>query len=437
MAKETEKKKVAAKAADKKTAKSTEKKVAAKPAAKTATKTAEKKSTAKSTTAAKKTAEKAVSKKTTAKVETKKTAEKTTAKVATAKTATKKGDSSKLDVLIKAAIADGKITDAERKVLEKRAKEEGFDKDELNMILDAKLAETKDSAKTKQETTKKKDDKKDAKDPFDGLMVTVEGGIYECAQHYDKYHYGWTETFSDKRRKPIIHKEYWTDELLTVKIRLSSYKISKYLVTQAQWKAIMGKDNNPSHFKGDDLPVECVSWNDAQEFIKKLNEKTGKHYSLPTEAQWEFAARGGNESKNYECAGCDHRNLDDYAWHKGNSFNTTNPVGKKKPNELGLYDMNGNVWEWCLDKYRAVFPEENMADPCNSGDEALYKVIRGGGYTNENAWHNIFYVNERHTYNDNRYMDNSNEQTEWRRNRRGEASSSSSQFRGFRIVLLP
>lgn len=278
MAKETEKKKVAAKAADKKTAKSTEKKVAAKPAAKTATKTADKKPATKATTTAKKPAEKTVSKKTTAKVETKKTAEKTTAKVATAKTATKKGDSSKLDVLIKAAIADGKITDAERKVLEKRAKEEGFDKDELNMILDAKLVETKDSAKTKQETTKKKDDKKDAKDPFDGLMVTVEGGEY--------IHY-WNEKYlfqpSDKRKKA---RDCYRLESKTIQIK--DFKICKYPVSQALWKEIMGEDNNPSMFQGDNLPVHGISRELVDLFISKLNKRTGKKYRLPqiNESMW-------------------------------------------------------------------------------------------------------------------------------------------------------
>jgi len=138
------------------------------------------------------------------------------------------------------------------------------------------------------------------------------------------------------------------------KVTLSSFYIGKYEVTQALWKAIMG--NNPSHFKGNNLPVETVSWDDVQEFIKKLNAKTGKQYRLPTEAEWEYAARGGNKSKGYKYSGSN--NPDEVAWYN-TSFDTTtpidhrkihtHPIGTKKPNELGIYDMSGNVMEWCND----------------------------------------------------------------------------------------
>ena len=131
---------------------------------------------------------------------------------------------------------------------------------------------------------------------------------------------------------------------------LLDFYIGKYEVTQAQWKAVMdGK--NPSDWKGDNLPVEMVSWDDAQEFIARLNHATGRKYALPTEAQWEFAARGGTKSQNYEYSGSN--SVNNVAWYSGNSGNRTQPVGTKLPNELGIYDMSGNVWEWCEDWYNS------------------------------------------------------------------------------------
>ena len=107
--------------------------------------------------------------------------------------------------------------------------------------------------------------------------------------------------------------------------------------------------SNPSNFKGDNLPVECVSWNDCQTFISKLNAATGKRFRLPTEAEWEFAARGGKKSKGYKYSGSN--NLNKVAWYDDNSNSKTHTVGTKIPNELGIYDMSGNVWEWCSDLY--------------------------------------------------------------------------------------
>ena len=130
-------------------------------------------------------------------------------------------------------------------------------------------------------------------------------------------------------------------------------------VTQALWQAVMGA--NPSYFTGDlNRPVEQMSWNDCQTFIAKLNQMTGKTFRMPTEAEWEFAARGGNLSQGYKYAGSD--NVDEVAWYSGNSSNTTHPVGTKMANELGLYDMSGNVMEWCQDFY-GDFTSEPQTDP--------------------------------------------------------------------------
>ncbi len=156
--------------------------------------------------------------------------------------------------------------------------------------------------------------------------------------------------------------ECGSEEVRKVTISNSFY-IGKFEVTQGQWTAIIG--NNPSHFKdcGDDCPVENVSWDDAQEFIRKLNQKeSGSKYRLPTEAEWEYAARAGSTTE--YCFGDDEGRLGQYAWYDGNSEKKTHPVGKLLPNAWGLYDMHGNVWEWCQDWY----------------SEGSNRVLRGGSW---------------------------------------------------------
>jgi formylglycine-generating enzyme required for sulfatase activity len=129
--------------------------------------------------------------------------------------------------------------------------------------------------------------------------------------------------------------------------------------------------SNPSHFKGNNLPVENVSWNDVQEFIRKLNQQTGKRYRLPTEAEWEYAARGGSQGSSTKYAGSN--SIGDVAWYDGNSGNKTQPVGQKRPNELGLYDMSGNVWEWCADWYGpySSASQTNPQGPSSGSDRVI------------------------------------------------------------------
>ena len=170
-------------------------------------------------------------------------------------------------------------------------------------------------------------------------------------------------------------KDPYNDEKPTHRVTLTNdYYIGKYEVTQALWKAVMG--NNPSNFKGDNLPVDSVSWDDCQDFLSKLNRITGKTFRLPTEAEWEYAARGGNKSRGYQYSGSN--NLSDVAWYDDNSGNKTHAVGTKQPNELGIYDMSGNVMEWCQDRY-GKYNSSSQVNPtgANSGYD---RVSRGGSW---------------------------------------------------------
>ena len=168
----------------------------------------------------------------------------------------------------------------------------------------------------------------------------------------------------------------YDDEKPTHSVTLSSYYICKYEVTQALWRAVMG--SNPSYFKGDNLPVECVSWNDCQTFINRLNSYTGRNFRLPTEAEWEFAARGGNYSRHYKYSGSNY--IGDVAWYDGNSGSRTHPVGTKQANELGLYDMSGNVYEWCSDWYGS-YSSYSQSNPTGA-TSGSYRVERGGCWGN-------------------------------------------------------
>lgn len=155
----------------------------------------------------------------------------------------------------------------------------------------------------------------------------------------------------------------------TIPITLTEdFYISKYEITQEDFQAIMGF--NPSEFVGDDKPVDSVTWLNAENFCRAVGG------TLPTEAQWEFAARGGNQSKDYLYSGSN--NLNDVAWHFGNSGRKTHSVGQKMPNELGIYDMSGNVWEWTADWYQAVYPSSHT-NPAGSSI-LTNPVFRGGSH---------------------------------------------------------
>jgi formylglycine-generating enzyme required for sulfatase activity len=167
------------------------------------------------------------------------------------------------------------------------------------------------------------------------------------------------------------------DEKPIHSVTLNDFYICKYEVTQQQWRTIMG--SNPPKLANEgcnNCPVEQVSWEDVQEYIKKLNQRTGSNYRLPTEAEWEYAARGGTKSKNYAYSGTN--SVEDVGWFQKNSDRKTHPVGKKKSNELGLYDMTGNVWEWCQDWFsKSYYSESPASNPVNL-TEGEYRVIRGG-----------------------------------------------------------
>ncbi|TAN41392.1 MAG: hypothetical protein EPN22_15435 [Nitrospirae bacterium] len=204
------------------------------------------------------------------------------------------------------------------------------------------------------------------KDPSTGIeMVLVKGGCYQMG-----------DTFGDGD----------SDEKPVHEVCVDDFYIGKFEVTQGQWQAVMG--NNPSNFKncGDNCPVENVSWNDAQEFISRLNEKvplskggTRGLYRLPTEAEWEYAARSGGKREKY--AGGD--DVDSVAWYNGNSgggfFSSgkTQPVGTKAPNGLGIYDMSGNVWEWVQD-WKGSYSSGSQNNPTGPSSGKA-RVIRGGG----------------------------------------------------------
>ena len=186
-------------------------------------------------------------------------------------------------------------------------------------------------------------------------MIHVDGGSFMMGTPKDDF-----DAFDDEKRR---HR-----------VSLSAYYIGETQVTQALWKAVMR--SNPSNRNGDNLPVDSVSWDDCQVFINHLNEKTGKSFRLPTEAEWEYAARGGSSSLGFMYAGSNE--LSKVGWFVGNSKSKTHPVREKRANELGLYDMSGNVWEWCQDWY-LDYDSHAQTNPLGPAHGSR-RVLRGGGW---------------------------------------------------------
>lgn len=211
-------------------------------------------------------------------------------------------------------------------------------------------------------------------------MICVEGGTFSMGATEEMQY-----SYSDE--KPV-HP-----------VTLPTYYIGETEVTWALWKAVM-EESSSFHIEGDSYPAGGVSWYDCQIFIKKLNQLTGRIFSLPTEAQWEYAARGGKKSRHTQYSGSN--NIDDVAWYHGNCESKIHPVGQKLPNELGLYDMTGNVWEWCFD-WKGSYRSDSQIDPTGP-DRGDSRVCRGGswdddiccchsssrlGYTPSNRRHNV------------------------------------------------
>ena len=222
-------------------------------------------------------------------------------------------------------------------------------------------------------------------------MVFVEGGTFQMGatseQGSDAYY----------EEKPV-HT-----------VTVSSFYIGKTEVTQELWVAVMG--SNPSYFKkGGNYPVESVSWNDVQEFLKKLNAITGKQYRLPTEAEWEYAARGGNKSRGYKYSGGN--NIEDIAWYEGNSSQETHPIATKAPNELGIYDMSGNVMEWCQDWYNSEYYSQSPSNNPQGASSGINRVLRGGSWDFIASFSRVSY-------------------------RDGQSSDNGVNLNGVRLVLLP
>ncbi|GAM09443.1 serine/threonine-protein kinase pkn1 [Geobacter sp. OR-1] len=190
-------------------------------------------------------------------------------------------------------------------------------------------------------------------------FVLVKGGCYQM---------GNTFAGGSGNEKPV-HK-----------VCVDDFYVGKFEVTQAQYQKVMGK--NPAAFKGCGLscPVDSVSWEDAQEFIRKLNAGSGKNFRLPYEAEWEYAARSGGRNEQY-AGTSDLERLGDYAWYEANSSDKTHEVGTRKPNGLGIYDMSGSLWEWCADwydeNYYANSPEENPSGALAGSN----RVSRGGSWS--------------------------------------------------------
>ncbi|MBS1259307.1 MAG: Hercynine oxygenase [Candidatus Scalindua arabica] len=222
----------------------------------------------------------------------------------------------------------------------------------VTLVVDAK----NELEEAKLRSSVSKHQRTEAADETEDDMVYIKGGCFDMG-----------DIFGDGS----------SDENPVHTVCVSDFYLGKTEVTQKQWTDIMG--HNPSKFKCGDCPVERVSWNNVQDFIKKLNKATGLNYRLPTEAEWEYAARSGGEKEKW--AGADKESeLDEYAWYRGNSKSITHTVAGKSPSKLGLYDMMGNVWEWCSDWYDRKYYKNSPAKNPEGPSDGTTRVLRGGGW---------------------------------------------------------
>jgi formylglycine-generating enzyme required for sulfatase activity len=204
-----------------------------------------------------------------------------------------------------------------------------------------------------------KDSLGEYRDPTTGMeFILVKGGCYQMG-----------DVFGDGNpsEKPV-HE-----------VCVGDFYMGKHEVTQRQWRTIIGSDPSCSENCGDDCPVECVSWYDAQDFISRLNQRTGKKFRLPTEGEWEYAARSGGKREKW-AGTSDESDLGDYAWFKDNSEGMTHSIRQKNPNGLGLYDMTGNVWEWCQDWYDENYYLRSPRNDPQGPASGSYRVLRGGSW---------------------------------------------------------
>ncbi len=207
-------------------------------------------------------------------------------------------------------------------------------------------------------------------------MIKVKGGSF------------WMGAQKNRKSRQNYDRDAYFDEAPVHKVMLSGYYIGKTEVTQALWYAVMGYKMasnegqwNSTYGLGDNYPAYYINWNDCHNFIKELNRLTGRTFALPTEAQWEYAARGGNKSNGHKYSGSDY--LSSVGWYNKNGANSTHPVGDKSPNELGIYDMSGNVWEWCQD-WHGIYSSDSQANP-NGPLRGSDRVLRGGCFSSNAA----------------------------------------------------
>ncbi|MBT5304775.1 MAG: formylglycine-generating enzyme family protein [Candidatus Scalindua sp.] len=222
----------------------------------------------------------------------------------------------------------------------------------ITLVVDA---ENKQKEKMRRTAESKQQQIKVASETEDG-MIFVKGGCFDMGDIFET---------GDKDEKPV-HT-----------VCVGDFYLGKTEVTQKQWEGIIG--NNPSKFQCGECPVERVSWNNVQDFIKKLNEKTGRNYRLPTEAEWEYAARSGGWKEQW--AGTNDKDkIEEYTWYGFTAEGRTHAVAQKTPNGIGLYDMMGNVWEWCSDWYDKKYYETSPSKDPQGPSDGKNRVLRGGGW---------------------------------------------------------